>query len=102
MAKTLEELIGKSVLVGITHVNEKGKVLGNSQYAGVVIRANAQEGVIIKRIGTEDFKALPPFPEQYMPGQKATYTLRSNGMQVKNPDYICTWKLCSRPADSND
>jgi len=99
MAKTLEELVGKSVLVGITHVDKQGRVLGNSQYAGVVIRANTQEGVIIKRVGTEDFKALPPFPEQYLPGQKATYTLKSNGMKVKNPDFVCTWRLTTSTTD---
>ncbi len=95
MAKTLQELIGKTVLVGITHIDEKGKYLGNSQYFGTIIKANTKEGVVVARYGVKDFTHLPPFPEQYIPAKKGIYTLKSNGMKVKDPDYTCTWKLTS-------
>lgn len=97
MAKTLEELIGKSVLVGITHVDKSGKFLGRSQYFGTVVRANNTEGVVLVRHGVQDFTYLPPFPEQYLPAKKGVYTLQSNGMQVKDPDYTCTWRVTSSP-----
>ncbi len=97
MATTLEELVGKTVLVGIAHTDKKGNILGRSQYFGKIIRANNTEGVIVKRHGIGDFEALPPFPEQYIPAKKGVYTLQSNGMKVKDPDYTCTWKLTSSP-----
>ena len=97
MAKTLEELIGKTVLVGIAHVDTAGKLLGRSQYFGTVVSATKENGVIIARHGVQDIAPLPPFPEQYLPAKKGTYTLQSNGLKVKDPDYTCTWKLCSTP-----
>ncbi|MBQ8613602.1 MAG: hypothetical protein IJ416_05250 [Ruminiclostridium sp.] len=100
MATTLNELIGKTVLVGIAHVDEKGKLLGRSQYFGTVVKADPKEGVVLARHGINDFSApLPPFPEQYIPAKKGIYTLQSNGMKVKDPDYTCTWKLRSTPID---
>ncbi len=97
MAKTLEELVGKTVLVGIAHTDKKGNLLGRSQYFGTIIRANTTEGVIVNRHGVQDIDTLPPFPECYLPAKKGVYTLKSNGMKVTNPDYTCAWKLTSTP-----
>lgn len=95
MAKTLNELIGKTVLVGIAHVDKNGRLLGRSQYFGTVIKADNVDGVVLARHGVQDFAPLPPFPEQYIPAKKGIYTLQCNGMQVKDPDYTCTWRLTS-------
>ncbi len=100
MATTLKELIGKTVLVGITHVDSKGRKLGNSQYFGTVVKADPKEGVILARHGVQDFSPLPPFPEQYIPAKKGIYTLQSNGMKIKDPDYTCTWRLKSSPIET--
>lgn len=97
MAKTLEELIGKTVLVGIAHVDKSGKLLGRSQYFGTVVDANHTQGVVLARHGVQDYTYLPPFPEQYLPAKKGIYTLQSNGLQVKDPDYTCSWKVTSTP-----
>ena len=101
MANTLDELVGKTVLVGIAHVDKQGKLLGRSQYYGTVIKADKTDGVILRRHGVSDLEALPPFPEQYLPAKKGTYTLQSNGLKITNPDYTCTWKLCRAPIDKN-
>lgn len=101
MAKTLNELVGKTVLVGIAHIDNKGKLLGRSQYFGTVVKADPKEGVILARRGTEDYTPLPPFPEQYIPAKKGIYTLQSNGMKVKDPDYTCTWRLKSTPINKD-
>lgn len=97
MATTLEELVGKTVLVGITHTDKTGNILGRSQYFGTIIKANSKDGVIVNRHGLQDLEALPPFPECYLKAKPGVYTLKSNGMKVTNPDYTCVWKLTSRP-----
>lgn len=99
MAKTLSELVGKTVLVGIAHIDNKGKLIGRSQYFGTVAKADPKEGVILTRYGVQDIAPLPPFPEQYIPAKKGIYTLQSNGMKVKDPDYTCTWRLKSTPIE---
>lgn len=93
MANSLEELIGKTILVGIAHVDKNGNLLGRSQYFGTVVDANNTDGVVLARRGVQDYTHLPPFPEQYLPAKKGIYTLQSNGMKVKNPDYTCTWRV---------
>ncbi|MBQ8903842.1 MAG: hypothetical protein IJY73_06075, partial [Oscillospiraceae bacterium] len=81
------------------HVDKQGKLLGRSQYFGTVIKADTKDGVILRRHGVSDLEALPPFPEQYIPAKKGIYTLKSNGLKIKDPDSTCTGKLFSRPAD---
>lgn len=93
MAKTLQELIGKTVLVGITHVTKSGEVLGHSQYFGKILSADYDRGVVIARSGAKDIVALPPSPSVFLPAKPGVYTLRSSGLKVKDPDYTCTWRL---------
>lgn len=93
MAKTLQELIGKTVLVGITHVTKSGEVLGHSQYFGKVLSADYDRGVLVARSGIKDVVALPPAPNVFLPAKPGVYTLRSSGFKVKDPDYTCTWRL---------
>ena len=83
-------------------VDKNDKLLGRSQYFGTVIKADTKDGVIIRRHGVSDLEALPPFPEHYLPAKKGTYTLQSNGLQIKNPDYTCTWRLYSKPVDNKN
>ncbi len=93
MAKTLQELIGKTVLVGITHVSAKGETLGHSQYYGKILSADNERGVLVVRKGVKDVVALPPDPNAFRIAQPATYTLRSSGMKVKNPDYLALFRV---------
>lgn len=93
MAKTLQELIGKTVLVGITHVSAKGETLGHSQYYGKVLSADNERGVLVARKGVKDVVALPPEPNVFLPAKPGVYTLKSSGLKVKDPDYTCTWRL---------
>ena len=44
--KFAAELIGTSVLVGVTHVDHAGKVLRQSQFHGTVLSASVLDGVI--------------------------------------------------------
>ncbi len=93
MAKTLQELIGKTVLVGITHVTKNGEGLGHSQYYGKVLSADNERGVLVARKGVKDVVALPPDPNVFLPAKPGIYTLKSSGIKVKDPDYTCTWRL---------
>ncbi len=95
MAKVLQELIGKTVLVGITHISKSNKVLGHSQYYGKIIAADFERGVLIARKGVKDVVALPPVPSQFIPAKPGVYTLKSSGLKVKNPDYTTVWRLVS-------
>ncbi len=93
MAKLLQELVGKTVLVGITHVSENNEVLGHSQYYGKIVSADYERGVLVVRKGVKDIVALPPVPSQFIPAKPGIYTLKSSGLKVENPDYTTTWRL---------
>lgn len=93
MAKSFDELVNKTILVGLTHVNDNNEVLGHSEYFGKIIEASHEKGVVVYRYGVRDFTSLPPLLENYIPGRKGKYTLKSSGLVIENPDFTCTWRV---------
>jgi hypothetical protein len=68
-------LVGKRLLVGITHLNGDGEFLGKEQFHGRILKAS-QSVIIIHRADTGRPASLPPGAESALPGQ---YRLESTG-----------------------
>jgi hypothetical protein len=92
------ELIGKRILVGITITSKREESTGQEQFSGVVISADPERGFTLmlegKRKGEK--KWLPPATHVFMKAEPGTYTLRTTGEDVVDPDYTSTWVL-TRP-----
>jgi hypothetical protein len=55
-----KELVGRSLLVGITHTDAEGKMLSRSQIFGLVTIANRLQGICIRNNQTSEEKWFPP------------------------------------------
>ncbi|HEX3467332.1 MAG TPA: hypothetical protein VHT05_04570 [Candidatus Elarobacter sp.] len=85
-----EEYLGKTVLVGITHVDRAGSEVGSAQWHGVI---EAVVPLLAIRVGDE-VRILPPTVMKASPGE---YRLRSTGEVVVDPDFLATWTVELNP-----
>src|SRR5581483_9443190 len=85
------DLVGKTVLIGLTYLNEEGGVDHRTQLRGTFTWAD-EEMVRIELADGEEF-TLPPDLEAFQPAPPGKYTLKGSGEVVENPDYLCAWTI---------
>jgi len=86
----LRDIVGKYILVGLTHVDADQKPHRYEQVHGRVARANRREGIVLSRPDGSEYQ-LPPSMEGFQKGEEGEYRLRSTGEIVENPDYVVTY-----------
>ena len=94
---TLDELIGKVLLVGITYYTRNNEFIEQKQFYGTVVEVNDAVIHIRQKDGT-DF-TLPPDLRSTHKARPGEYKLRSTGEVVVDPDYLATWNL-NKPENS--
>lgn len=90
-------LIGTHLLVGITHMTHSDEVLEQEQFHGTIVRVNRRDGLVVQLHGSEEERSLPPDLSRLEPASAGTYTLRSTGEEVVDPDYTSSWLLYPPP-----
>jgi hypothetical protein len=97
---TFNEIKGKTILVGITYMEDEltGKIKSRRRFFGTITGA----GVVGIKIKSPDgsFFTLPPDLNALMPAPKGKYPVRLAGNKTVYPDYISTWRLVEKD-DSN-
>ncbi len=88
---TLDELIGKILLVGITYYTDSNEFIEQKQFYGTVTEANESFIRIKQQDGTEF--TLPSDLSSTKRARPGKYKLRSTGEIVTNPDFFATWNL---------
>ena len=91
---TAAELIGKTLLAGVTLLAADGTERGRFEVYGTVINAD-DEDIAIERADGSVY-ALPPDLEAVERAGKGVYTLRSTGEQVTDPDFNAAWTVTER------
>ena len=87
---THEDIMGKTVLVGITRVTHQDEFIEQIQYSGTVTKIG-QSIRISKNDGIE--QKLPPDLSSFRRAKPGTYKLRSTGEEIENPDFTTTWTI---------
>lgn len=89
-APTLKEVLGKTVIIGITKVNHDGKALSQEQHFGRIVRMD--NAIHVELESGCDF-TLPPDLSSFRRAKPGIYRLRSTGQQIENPDFTTTWTV---------
>ena len=89
MEQQFENIIGKVLLVGVTHYTHDNKIINQEQFWGKVVKANEKQVLLQKDNG--EVVSLPPDLRSTRPAPPGEYRLRSTGEIVVNPDYLATW-----------
>ncbi len=98
-----EQLIGKTVIIGLTYVDGADTVTRRVQIHGVIGLANQTDGVRIDLLGTKagDTYWLPPDTSNFDPAQPGVYRLKETGEEIVDPDFLSTWTIHA-PETAND
>lgn len=88
----LNELLGKTVLIGITRVDHNDELVGQDQFHGRVESLN--DGLVHIRVAGsgEDF-TLPPETSAFTRAQPGHYRLRATAEVVVDPDFTSSWTV---------
>ena len=85
-----KKYIGKTVLVGISVFSSDNELLDRYQYFGEIISI---DDVISIKTDDGDVCTLPPDLKSLEKAPKGIYTLKSNGKQIENPDFISSCSI---------
>jgi hypothetical protein len=88
------ELVGKTILVGLTVEDRRGQFKGYEQFWGKVESAS-RAGTVLVLQGSRsgERQTIPPANTWYKRAERGTYRLRSTGEEVVDPDYLLTAQL---------
>jgi hypothetical protein len=94
------ELVGKTVLLGLTFATAEGEVIDQLQRHGVVEHADPEEGIGVRLVGpgqvwNGELYVLPPDLRPFSQAAPGSYSLRSTGETIVDPDFTSTWEIRS-------
>ena len=94
---TVDEIAGKTVLIGITRVTHDEKFIEQVQHVGVV--TSVGQSIYLRLRNGDEFR-LPPDLSSFRRARPGVYRLRSTGEEVADPDFTTTWTV--RAPESKD
>ena len=93
-------LIGKTLLVGLTFLDEDGEITERQQVFGVVIEADDRDGIVLDLLGEHDGDtyALPPQTSAIKAAEAGVTSLAGD-----TPDFVVSWTIHGAPDEpAND
>jgi len=88
---SFQDLLGKTILVGLSYYTKENVFLERKQYWGTVIEANEKHILIKKQNG--EVASLPPDLRSTSRAPKGEYRLHSTGEIVIDPDFTSVWNV---------
>ncbi len=89
-----ETLIGKTLLMNLTFLDDDGDVQDRQQFFGVVIDATEAEGIVLDLMGAHDGDTyrLPPQTSAITPAEPDAISLEGD-----KPDFVANWIIHGLP-----
>lgn len=98
-----QTLVGKIMLVNLTLLDAEGELQGREAFHGVVITADADEGLLLDLLGRQDgdTTTLPPQTSNITAAAPGLYPL-ADGETVENPDFLSSWTIAGPEEPANE
>ena len=90
---TFDNIIGKTILVGLTYYSKDDEFLEQKQFFGTIVTANVNNGITIQKTGVDEQFSLPPDLRSFSVAAPGEYRLRSTGEVISDPDLLTTWTI---------
>lgn len=97
--KGIEQIVGKTLLIGLTFVDHQGKVLERYETHGKIESISAGLMSIAR---DEGCFLLPNLAAGMPPAAPGVYTEKNTGAHVVNPDYLATLTVIMEGASDID
>ncbi|MGU3362441.1 hypothetical protein ACLBWX_19120 [Methylobacterium sp. M6A4_1b] len=88
-----DQLIGATLLVGITHLQHDGTLLRREQVFGPVTAVDAEIGITLLRSDTGEPYVVAPVLEAIEPASPGHYQLTEADALIEDPDYTVTFSV---------
>ena len=94
----LSDLLGKTCVIGVSYFDRQGEPMKQAQYAGTVVKIDAEQGISVQLRHADAGAAQPEFilPPKLAPWFKAPagrYHHAPSGVDIENPDFLVTWNV---------
>lgn len=83
-------LIGQSLLVGLTYVEHDGRLIEQKQVFGTVESCTEKAGIGIRLRSSGELFVIAPVLDAIEHGDPGIYRLASTGEEVEDPDFIAS------------
>lgn len=98
LAMQLEDLPGKTCVIGLSYFGLEGELLKQSQCAGTVSAVDGELGISVQLQHSDPAVAqpvfmLPPNLACWFKAAPGRYRHADTGMDMLNPDYLVTWDI---------
>ena len=88
-----KKMVGKTVLVSLTCMNDFGDLEAFEQFTGKILRVTNDDGLVVMREDTEKEFSLPPDLDHYQVAKPGEYKLAETDVVISNPDYVVEWDI---------
>jgi hypothetical protein len=108
---TLDDLLNKTCLIGLTYTSSSGEVLKETQLAGTVIDIDEEEGISIELMKIEGLEPeaekppvfhLPPLLEAWFVATPGHYKNAEHKIDIIDPDFFVTWDIVKKKDDTDE
>lgn len=82
-----DELVGQTILVGLTYLDADGEVLYRRQYFGTVQSVARSQGIILRLEHNGELFTIAPLLGAIEPAEPGIYQLYDSELVVEDPDY---------------
>lgn len=89
------DLVGSTLLIGITHLDNAGKLVEREQVFGTVEDVSERAGIKLIRSDGEPY-TIAPVLDAIEVGEIGSYRFSEEGELVENPDFVA-WITATRP-----
>ncbi|MCG8667843.1 MAG: hypothetical protein MI867_00390 [Pseudomonadales bacterium] len=113
MSISLESIINKSVLVGLSYFDLNGNLLQQHQLCGLVVETDKEKGIAVKLLSSngqnqqeestkEEHFVLPSSLSCWFNAPKGQYKNADSGIDITDPDYLVTWDIYKKQDEVED
>ncbi|OUR99085.1 hypothetical protein A9Q81_10900 [Gammaproteobacteria bacterium 42_54_T18] len=107
LAMTLDDIINKSCVIGLSYFDGDDQLLKQSMLAGNVTATDEENGITITLIGTDlpDNASVFILPSSLAPwfnAPKGTYKDENSNVLIEHPDYLVTWDIHRTQEDKEE
>lgn len=94
----LQDLIGKTCVIGLRYFGLAGELLKQSQCAGSVSAVDPEQGISVQLQHSDPAVAqplfiLPPNLDAWFRAAPGHYRYAETGMDMLNPEFLVTWDI---------
>lgn len=97
MSISLQNILDKTVLVGLSYFNRQGDLIQQRQLCGKVVETDNEKGIAIQRTDQgsdeESYFVLPSSLDCWFHAPKGDFFDSESGVKISNPDFLVTWDV---------